>query len=139
MTKDARKYIVIFQPSGKRGAVDSGCNLKEASAILGVDIEGGCGNQGTCGKCKVRIAEDRYEKDGLVSSLAHLSPFSSTELAFISPQERSQGYRLACQAVIEGDLVVFVPEESRLGKQVVRKNARDIKIELNPAVKAYYV
>ena len=36
-------------------------------------------------------------------------------------------------------MVVFVPEESRLGKQVVRKAAREIDIPLDPAVKKYSV
>jgi len=38
-----------------------------------------------------------------------------------------------------GDIVVFVPEESRMGKQIVRKEAREIDIELKPAVKRYCV
>ena len=35
--------------------------------------------------------------------------------------------------------MVFVPEESRAGKQVVSKAARDIHIEHDPAVKIYYL
>jgi uncharacterized 2Fe-2S/4Fe-4S cluster protein (DUF4445 family) len=42
-------------------------------------------------------------------------------------------------AKVEGDLLIFVPEESRAGKQVVSKAARDIHIDHNPAVKVYYV
>ena len=53
-------------------------------------------------------------------------------------QERA-GYRLACQAHVLDSIVVFVPEESRMGKQVVRKAAKEIKIDLKPAVKKYYV
>jgi uncharacterized 2Fe-2S/4Fe-4S cluster protein (DUF4445 family) len=49
------------------------------------------------------------------------------------------GYRLACQARISGDVVVFVPEESRLGKQVVRKDARKLNIAVSPSVKRYRV
>ena len=40
---------------------------------------------------------------------------------------------------MEDDILVFVPEESRAGKQVVSKAARDIDIEHNPAIKLYYV
>jgi uncharacterized 2Fe-2S/4Fe-4S cluster protein (DUF4445 family) len=40
---------------------------------------------------------------------------------------------------VEGDMLVFVPEESRAGKQVVSKAARDIHIDHNPAVRVYYV
>jgi uncharacterized 2Fe-2S/4Fe-4S cluster protein (DUF4445 family) len=42
-------------------------------------------------------------------------------------------------AQVQGDILVFVPEKSRAGKQVVSKAARDIHIERNPAVKLYYV
>ena len=42
-------------------------------------------------------------------------------------------------AKIEDDILVFVPEESRAGKQVVSKAARDIHIDHDPAVKIYYV
>jgi len=40
---------------------------------------------------------------------------------------------------IEGDILIFVPEESRAGKQVVSKKARDIHITHNPAVKQYHI
>ena len=40
---------------------------------------------------------------------------------------------------LHGDVLVFVPEESRAGKQIVSKAARDIYIEHDPAVTIYYV
>jgi uncharacterized 2Fe-2S/4Fe-4S cluster protein (DUF4445 family) len=46
---------------------------------------------------------------------------------------------LACVAKVRGDLLVFVPEEARAGKQIVSKAARDIHIDWNPAVKQYHV
>ena len=48
-------------------------------------------------------------------------------------------FGLGCVATVQDDILVFVPEESRAGKQVVSKAARDIYIEHNPAVKLYYV
>jgi len=42
-------------------------------------------------------------------------------------------------AKVKGDLLVFVPEASRAGKQVVSKAARNIHIDHNPALKLYYV
>ena len=49
------------------------------------------------------------------------------------------GFRLGCVAKVQGDMLVFVPEESRAGKQVVSKAARDIHIDHNPAVNIYTV
>ena len=135
---DSEKCMVIFQPSGRRGYVPKGKTLKEASVALGVDIEGICGEKAICGKCKVRVEQGVFDKYGIESSRDHLSPMSPTERKFFSLQQERAGYRLACQAHILGDIIVFVPEESRMGKQVVRKAAREINIELKPAVKKYY-
>ena len=130
---------VIFQPSGRRGEVPKGCNIIEASRLLGVDIEALCGEKKVCGKCIVRIEEGHFEKYNIHSSPTHVSPWLEEEEKFINPENREKGFRLGCVAKIEKDILVFVPEESRAGKQVVSKAARDINISLNPAVKLYTI
>jgi uncharacterized 2Fe-2S/4Fe-4S cluster protein (DUF4445 family) len=134
-----KRAMIIFQPSGRRGEVDKGLSIIEASRQLGVDIETLCGEKRVCGKCKVRIEEGRFEKFGIRSSRDHVSGWQHEEEKFITPEQRHDGYRLGCCARIKGDLLIFVPEESRAGKQVVSKAARDIPIEWDPAVKYYYI
>lgn len=133
------KAMVIFQPSGRRGKVPKGISLIEASRMLGVDIETLCGEKRVCGKCQVRIEEGRFEKYGIRSSMTHVSPWQKEEEKFINEAGKEKGLRLACVAKVEGNVLVFVPEESRAGKQVVSKAAREIPIEHNPAVKLWYV
>ena len=133
-----KKYRVIFQPSGRRGEVEEGKTLLEAAQSLGVDIEALCGNKKVCGKCKVRIEEGYFEKDGMDSGMAHLSPLTEAEKKHIKPED-GPGIRLACTAEVYGDVKVFVPERSRAGKQVVRKAAKELTIALDPAVKKYNV
>ncbi len=135
----SEKAKVIFQPSGRRGEVEKGSSLIEASRQLGVDIEALCGEKRICGKCKVRIEEGSFEKFGVVSSRANVSPWQEEEGKFVTPAQKEEGFRLGCCCKIQGDLLVFVPEESRAGKQVVSKAARDIPITWDPAVKCYYV
>ena len=130
---------VIFQPSGRRGEVPKGVNIIEASRLLGVDIEALCGEKKVCGKCIVRIEEGHFEKYNITSSPSHVTPWLVEEEKFINPEKRDKGFRLGCVAQIQDDILVFVPEESRAGKQVVSKAARDIPIDHNPAVKIYYV
>ncbi|HIJ57221.1 MAG TPA: DUF4445 domain-containing protein [Deltaproteobacteria bacterium] len=131
---------VIFQPSGRRGEVPKGITIIEASRLLGADIEALCGESKVCGKCRVRIEEGFFEKYGIQSRPSHVSPWQAVEeKKFINAEDRRAGYRLGCAAKVEGDLLVFVPEESRAGKQVVSKAARDIHIDHNPAVKLYYI
>ncbi|MBI4776975.1 MAG: DUF4445 domain-containing protein [Deltaproteobacteria bacterium] len=131
--------MVIFQPSARRGRVKKGVNIIEASRELGVDIEALCGEKKVCGKCKIRIEEGYFEKYGIESHMSHVSEWKEEEDKFIKGVEKEQGYRLGCVAEILDDVLVFVPEESRAGKQVVSKAARDIYIKLDPAVKMYYV
>jgi uncharacterized 2Fe-2S/4Fe-4S cluster protein (DUF4445 family) len=133
------KVMVIFQPSGRRGEVPKGVNIIEASRLLGVDIEALCGEKKVCGKCVVRIEDGHFEKYNMQSSMEHVSPWQEEEAKFINKERRNKGFRLGCVAKITGDILVFVPEESRAGKQIVSKAARDINIEHNPAVKLYTV
>ena len=133
------KIKVIFQPSGSRGEVDKGLSIIEASRQLGVDIEALCGEKKVCGKCKVRIEEGVFQKFGITSRRENAGEWQAEEEKFINAAQREEGYRLGCVAKVEGNILVFVPEESRAGKQVVSKAARDIHIDHNPAVKLYYV
>ncbi|MEJ2723148.1 MAG: ASKHA domain-containing protein [Deltaproteobacteria bacterium] len=133
------KAKVIFQPSGRRGEVQTGITIIEASRQLGVDIEVLCGEKRACGKCKIRIQEGFFQKFGIHSRLKNVSPWQEEEGKFINEAQRKEGYRLGCCARVHGDVLVFVPEESRAGKQVVSKAARHIAIENNPAVKLYTV
>jgi uncharacterized 2Fe-2S/4Fe-4S cluster protein (DUF4445 family) len=137
----AQEYVnVIFQPSGRRGEVPKGCNIIEASRLLGVDIEALCGETKVCGKCIVRVEEGHFEKYNIQSSMDHVTPWQDeSESKFITPENQKKGFRLGCVAKIEDDILVFVPEESRAGKQVVSKDARDIHIDSNPSVKLYTI
>ena len=49
------------------------------------------------------------------------------------------GRRLGCQAQLMGDVVIDVPPESQVHKQVVRKRAEARAIALDPATRLYYV
>jgi uncharacterized 2Fe-2S/4Fe-4S cluster protein (DUF4445 family) len=131
------KCKVLFQPSGRRGYVDRGKDLLQAARDLGVDIESICGGRQSCGKCRVRVEEGAFPREGIHSARNHLSPLTSEEAKFIDVQEQAAGYRLACGARLEDDVVITLPEESRGGKQVICKGPRDMGIEVNPAVKGY--
>jgi len=134
-----KNYHVIFQPSGRRGHIPEGMTVLEASRLLGVGIESVCGGKKSCGKCRIRIESGTFDQHGIHSQPDHLSPFTEEDCKFIGEEDRAKGFRLACAAVIRGDVLVFVPEESRTGNQVVRKEASEKKISLNPAVRLFPV
>jgi uncharacterized 2Fe-2S/4Fe-4S cluster protein (DUF4445 family) len=142
-----KKHLVILQPSGRRGQVDEGLSLREAARQLGVEIESICAENATCGKCKVLVEEGTFERYGITSNRAHLSPPGEGEIAYFKRRSSSQsqkgwetkGVRLACQAMVFGDVLVHIPEESRGNKQIVRKSATEREIEIRPTIRKYYV
>jgi uncharacterized 2Fe-2S/4Fe-4S cluster protein (DUF4445 family) len=134
-----QKHTVIFQPSGLRGRVKDGATILEASRKLGAGIESVCGGQGTCGKCQIRIEKGYFAKYGISSSPASVETIGEANEKFLSKPQFRQGYRMACQTRVYGDIVIFIPEKSRKGKQVIRKEITVRDIILNPAVKKYPV
>ncbi len=133
------KSIVIFQPSGRRGEIDPGKTLLEAARELGVDIESICGGKQTCGKCKVQIQAGFFEKYGIESRMGNLTQILEAEKKKLKAEEIDSNHRLACACHVNGPVVVFLPEESRGGGQIVRKGAREIKVKISPPISKYYV
>jgi uncharacterized 2Fe-2S/4Fe-4S cluster protein (DUF4445 family) len=130
---------VIFQPAGLRGRISRGRTILEAAREIGENIESLCGGKGACGKCRVLVAEGRYPKYGVESSRNHLSGWQESEARFITPKMQKEGYRLACCAAIQDDILTFVPEESRAAKQIVSKRPRLLAVDYDPVVKKYYL
>lgn len=130
---------VIFQPSGRRGTVKKGSSLLEAARKLGVDIESPCGGTKCCGKCKVKIDEGYVDELSAETHISHVSQLTENEKNRLQPQEIRENYRLACCTQIEGDILVFVPEESRSTQQVVLETGKDRVLRVNPAVRNYFV
>jgi uncharacterized 2Fe-2S/4Fe-4S cluster protein (DUF4445 family) len=114
---DDRTATVIFQPSGRRGRVPVGSTLVEASRLLGVDIEAPCGEHHVCGKCKVRVETGAFEKFGIRSGPENAGSVESPDEKLLNSREREQGYRLGCCTTVQGDLLIYVPESARAGKQ----------------------
>jgi uncharacterized 2Fe-2S/4Fe-4S cluster protein (DUF4445 family) len=133
------EHTIIFQPSGRRGQVPEGTTILDAARRLGVDIEAVCGELIVCGKCRVRIMEGKFQKEDITSSMEHLSGLDEKEKKVLERKDAEEHVRLACCTKILGDVLVFVPEASRTGKQVVSKAAGTIVVKLKPAVRKYYV
>ncbi len=131
------KATIIFQPSGLRGKIPKGKTILEAARELGENIESLCGGKGTCGKCRTLISEGRYAKYGIDSRRKNLSSWQKTEANFIDKKQRTEGFRLACCAAIKGDVLAFVPEESRAAKQVVSKRLHRVSVPYDPIIEKY--
>ncbi len=131
--------LVIFTPSGKRGRVPVGTPVLTAARQLGVDLDSVCGGRGICSKCQVSPAYGDFPKHGVTVREGALSDWNAVEARYDEKRGLASGRRLGCQAQILGDIVIDVPPESQVHKQVIRKSASDRVIEMNPATRLYYV
>ncbi|NOR35338.1 MAG: 2Fe-2S iron-sulfur cluster binding domain-containing protein, partial [Woeseiaceae bacterium] len=122
-SKEAR---VVFTPSGKRGSFPLGTPVLDAARSLGVDVDSVCGGRGLCGRCQVTCAEGEFSKHAIHSLADNLTPIGDVETRYSQRRKLkplAEGRRLSCQAQIQGDLVIDVPPESQVHRQVVRKDA----------------
>ena len=135
----AKEPLVLFMPSGKRGRFPVGTPVLEAARKLGVYVESVCGGRATCGRCQIEVQEGNFAKHKIVSSLDHISEKGPKEERYEKIRGLPEGRRLSCSALILGDLVVDVPQDTVINAQVVRKAATDRVIERNAAVQLCYV
>jgi uncharacterized 2Fe-2S/4Fe-4S cluster protein (DUF4445 family) len=131
--------LVVFTPSGKRGHFPLGTPILTAARQLGVDLDSVCGGRGICSKCQITPSYGEFSKHGVTVADDALSEWNSVEQRYKDKRGLIDGRRLGCQAAVQGDVVIDVPPESQVHKQVVRKRAEARDITMNPSTKLYYV
>jgi uncharacterized 2Fe-2S/4Fe-4S cluster protein (DUF4445 family) len=96
----------------------AGQSLLDALKAEDIYLVASCGGKGTCGKCKVRVIEG----DAGARSRGKLTG-----------GERERGMALACQSFPLTDLLVEIPESSRLtlGGKIAYQRAEDLRALLD--------
>ena len=134
-----QEHLVLFTPSGKRGRFETGTPILTAARQLGVDLDSVCGGRGICSKCQITPGYGEFSKHGITVADDALSEWNAVEHRYKEKRGLIDGRRLGCQATVQGDVVIDVPPESQVHKQVVRKRAEVLDITLNPSTRIYYV
>ena len=130
---------VVFTPSGRRGRFATNTTVLEAARELGVDLDSVCGGRGICGRCQIELSEGSFAKHGIESRHDHLSSFSRVEADYAREQSLVDNRRLGCSSRILGDVVIDIPPDSQVHRQVVRKRAEVHDIDINPLVRLYFI
>jgi uncharacterized 2Fe-2S/4Fe-4S cluster protein (DUF4445 family) len=97
------EHTVTFDVAKKPVRVPTGTLLSEAARLAGVDIGQPCGGQGRCGRCAVQVTNGDVRRR---SSLR------------LSVEDVAQGFALACQSVIEGDVSIIVPPQEKIERRL---------------------
>ena len=132
-------HLVVFTPSGKRGRFAAGTPILTAARQLGVDLDSVCGGRGICSKCQITPSYGEFSKHGVSVAADALSEWNKVEQRYKDKRGLKEGRRLGCQATVQGDVVIDVPPESQVHKQVVRKAATARTIIMDPATHLYFV
>jgi len=131
--------LVIFTPSGRRGRFPEGTTVLDAARSLGVDIDSVCGGRGICGRCQVTQGLGEFAKHGITSRPENLSAFAALEAAYRDEKGLAADRRLSCTAQVCGDVLIDVPPESQVHRQVVRKGLDVRTFIVDPVVRLHYV
>ncbi len=126
------QHQIVFTPSGLHGSVDDGTTVLAAAAQLGVDLDTVCGGRGICGRCQVSPSVGEFAKWAISVDDDALSPWTSVESDYRGRRAIKDGQRLGCSAQIHGDIVIDVPPESQIHKQVIRKGVDVGDLRLDP-------
>ena len=79
--------MIIFQSANITHFNKEQETVMESAQAAGVFLENICGGNGTCGKCKVKVI------------IGECNPVTEAEKKYLTEEEISQGYRLACKLV----------------------------------------
>ena len=113
-------FRVRFEPDGKTAEVHQGATLLDAARAAGVFVASICGGDGICGRCRVQI----------LSGTVDAAP-----TALLTREEIREGFVLACQTSVTGDIEVTVPPEARGdGAQILVDEAADRFRALTPGL-----
>ena len=99
------QHTITFTHNDKQTPleVSTGVLLSDAAQMAGIDIGQPCGGQGRCGRCAVQVT------DGNVRRRSTLR---------LSRNDVEQGYALACQTVVEGDVAIYVPPQEKIERRL---------------------
>lgn len=90
---------VVLQPGDETVECANGASLLEVVALSSRRLGSSCGQSGVCGRCRVRV----------VRGAQALSPPDALESRVAQAQGLTPSERLACRALVGGDLEVTHP------------------------------
>ena len=109
---------IHFIPGNQTIAVADGTNLLEAARKADVLIAAPCDGSGTCGKCRVKIPA------------AQRRNFKEASHEWLTRAERAEGWVLACQSTVHGDLQVE-PDQCADEELKILSEGQAVTVELD--------
>ncbi len=96
-------FTLPDRPDPVAVTVPTGALLSDAAHLAGIEISQPCGGQGRCGRCAVQVLSGDVRRRSTLR---------------LSPEAIEQGFALACQSIVEGDVSIFVPEQEKIERNL---------------------
>jgi len=110
----ATLYSVKFDIADEPVEVPGGTLLTDAAEKAGIEINQPCGGQGRCGICAVQVTSGQVRRRSTMR---------------LSAEDVEQGFALACQTVVEGDVSVIVPSQEQIQQHLTTgQSAADVSV-----------
>lgn len=135
----AASHTVVFTPSGLSGTIADGTTVLDAAVQLGADLDTVCGGRGICGRCQVAPSTGEFAKWAITVSDQALSAWGVLEQSYTGKRAIVAGQRLGCSAKICGDVIIDIPPESQIHKQVIRKTVDVGELAIDPIYTLHYL
>ena len=105
-------YTVKFDIAEEAVEVPAGALLTDAAEEAGIEINQPCGGQGRCGQCAVQVTSGKVRRRSTMR---------------LSQEDVDQGFAIACQTIVEGDLTVIVPPQEKIQQHLTTgQSAADV-------------
>lgn len=90
--------LTIIDTFGEKisGRVYQGLTICDAIKYVGNASQMNCGGNARCASCKIKVLE----------GFESLSPLNDEEINRLTQEDINSHYRLACQAILKGDIVI---------------------------------
>ncbi|HDK35479.1 MAG TPA: DUF4445 domain-containing protein, partial [Bacteroidetes bacterium] len=124
--KSVKTVTIVFQPEGRRAEIAHDGTIMEAALKVGINIVAPCGGTGECGKCKVEVFKGHIRE-------------TQADKIWLTKQELEKGFRLACTAKVDKNIVVRIPFATRLFSQKILTSGEGEPVELDPDVYKFFV
>ncbi len=98
-------HTLTFTHDDRQDSVEvpTGTLLVDAARLAGIDIGQPCGGQGRCGRCAVQVTSGTVRRRSALR---------------LTDADIAQGYALACQTVVEGDVSIYVPPQEKIERRL---------------------
>lgn len=117
-----KEFRVKFLPDEKHIYVIKGTSVFEAANRAGILITAPCGGEGKCGKCRIKALKGQLNEP------------TGREKAVLTPEDIKKGFRLSCQALIQGECELEAPASSRVEAGDILVSGRLRSVKLNPGL-----